>query len=64
MDHAYMEAVNRAYQEFFARYGEGGVLAIDTNPIDFVRNSADLKWIVQQVRTALETRPYQPPLLG
>lgn len=62
MDRHYIADLKRAYQDFFARYGEVAVLPIDTNPIDFVRNPADLKRVIQQIRAALELRPYQRAL--
>jgi len=53
MDREYIDAVNRAYEEFFLTYDGTPVLAIDTDSINIVRNKADLAYVVGQIHAAL-----------
>ncbi len=64
MERGYIEELNQAYQEFFSRpYDETPVLAIDTDPLDFVHQPGHLKIIENRIRQALNLAPFQPPLL-
>jgi deoxyguanosine kinase len=53
MDRDYIDAVNRAYEEFFLTYDHSPVLAIDTNSINIVRNKEDLAYVVGRIHAAL-----------
>jgi deoxyguanosine kinase len=63
MERSYIDDLNRAYQEFFSKpYDHTPVLAIDTDPLDFVRNPAHLNLIENRIRGALNLAPYQAEL--
>lgn len=62
MDRAYIDDLNRAYEEFFATPQSAPVLAVDTNPLDFVGTPAHLNAIAGRIRAALGIIPYQPEL--
>ncbi|HAL62093.1 MAG TPA: deoxynucleoside kinase [Chloroflexi bacterium] len=53
MDRDYIDALNRAYEEFFLTYDHSPVLAIDTNSINIVRNKEDLAYVVGRIHAAL-----------
>jgi deoxyadenosine/deoxycytidine kinase len=46
----YLDALNRAYNEFFFSYADTPLLVIQTTDIDFVRNPADLSDLIRQIR--------------
>jgi len=63
MERAYIEELNRAYEDFFAQpYDDTPVLAIDTNPLDFVRHPEHLRLIESRIRESLGLAPFQPGL--
>jgi deoxyguanosine kinase len=63
MDPAYIELLNQTYEGFFARpYDDAPVLAIDTDPLDFVHNPDHLDLIENRIREAIGLSPYQPSL--
>lgn len=66
MDRDYIADLNQAYEAFFSKQHEGPVLAIDTNPLDFVARPEHLAYISNRIRDALGIPPYQPelPLTG
>ena len=49
-DADYLEALSRAYNDFFFHYTETPLLVINTSDIDFVHNAADLDNLVSVVR--------------
>lgn len=49
MDKSYIEALNRSYNTYFHHYQESPLLIVNTNEIDFVRNSADLDLLMQNI---------------
>ena len=49
-DADYLEALARAYNDFFFHYTETPLLVINTSDIDFVHNAADLDNLVSVVR--------------
>lgn len=59
---AYLESLNRAYQDHFGRPGHQAVLAVDSNDLDFVARPQDLALVVRRIRDALGIPPYQPEL--
>lgn len=63
MEPDYIDLLNRAYEDFFARPVEGTpVLTIDTNALNIVQNPADLKLIENRIRERLQLSPFQPSL--
>jgi len=52
ISYQYMDRLNQAYEEFFGRqenFKEAKLLLIDTNELDFVGSSKDLKYICQKI---------------
>jgi len=64
MERAYIEELNRAYDSFFtdSQSRRSPVLTIDTNSLDFVRQSADLDQVEDRIRQTLKMIPYQVEL--
>jgi deoxyguanosine kinase len=63
MEYDYIEQLNHAYDAFFANPPAGlKVLSIDTNPLNFVSRSEDLKWVENRIRQALRLAPFQEEL--
>ena len=66
MDAAYIEALNRAYDEFFTApngpRAQQPVLTLDTEGLDFVGNDGDLRRVAEQIHAALGVGDYQVPL--
>ncbi len=55
----YIAALGNAYDDFFARYTAAPVLTIDTNHLDFVRRSDDLRLILNRIRAQLALGTFQ-----
>jgi deoxyguanosine kinase len=64
MERGYIEELNQVYDRFFADSHSQGVpvLRIDTNNLNYVRNSDDLQWVENRIRQALKMAPFQPEL--
>jgi deoxyguanosine kinase len=64
MERSYIEQLSQSYERFFGERGRGStpVLRIDTDGLDYIRNSQDLEWVEAQIREALRTAPFQPEL--
>jgi len=64
MERAYIAELNQAYDDFFIGQSKhrSPVLVIDSNALDYVRFPADLGWIENRIRQALQVGPYQPEL--
>jgi deoxyguanosine kinase len=73
MERDYIDELNQAYEAFFRQaplesrraektYRGSSVLPIDTNPLDYVRNPADLKWVENRIRQAMKLTPFQTEL--
>jgi deoxyguanosine kinase len=62
MDRAYIDDLNRAYDEFFSGPQSAPILAVDTNQMDFVGMPAHLNAIAGRIRAALGIIPFQPQL--
>lgn len=68
MERAYIEQLNQAYETHFGDHRQAkirhasNVLAIDTNHLDYVRSTADLKWVENRIRQALKLSPFQTEL--
>lgn len=63
MDRSYIDALRTAYERFFAEYTAAPVLSLDTNDLDIVHDAAARNAVVAQVKSALQTDTFQPPLL-
>ncbi len=63
MERAYIDEVNRAYEEFFSGpLRTVPVLKVDTNRLNFVTQQEHLGFIADRIRAALGMVPYQPAL--
>jgi deoxyguanosine kinase len=62
MDRTYIEMLRRAYEQFFARYQDTAVVAIDTNELNIVTRPEDFQHVAGRVRTALQEGAYQQAL--
>jgi deoxyguanosine kinase len=62
MEYDYIHQLNQAYDEFFTSEIKQPVLAIDTNPLNFVSNAAHLDQIENRIRAALGIPPFQQEL--
>lgn len=64
IDPEYIESLRQAYERHFACYTATPLLVINTNNLDFVRNSRDLAFIESQIRAALEALQERPSQAG
>ena len=62
MDWNYIDSLNQMYNEFFFRYNRTPVLIINTNDIDFVNDSSDLKEILSIIRHPVNGTKYYNPI--
>lgn len=63
MEIAYIEMLNKAYNDHFIHHYQGPpVLVIDSNNLDFVANKEDLEDIENQIKTMLEHAAQQSEL--
>jgi len=68
MEWDYIDELNQAYDDFFGdshlnNASSGApVLTIDTNNLDFVRHTQDLKAVEDRIRQALKLSPFQAEL--
>ncbi len=68
MERAYIDELNKAYDEFFidrrqtSKENKSPVLVIDTNRLDYVRDAESLKWVENRIRQALRLSPFQAEL--
>lgn len=63
MERGYIDELNHAYDDFFARpYDHTPILIIDTNHINIVQNPEDLKMVENKIRETLGIAPFQPSL--
>ena len=64
MERAYIDQLNYAYDEFFADHQErrSPVLVLETNDLDYVRHTEDLKYVETRIRQALKLPPFQAEL--
>ena len=63
MERGYIDELNRAYEDFFARpYDHTPTLTIETNHLNIVQNPEDLKMVENKIREALGITPFQPSL--
>lgn len=63
MDPGYIATLNRAYDDYFLSPKlENRVLVIETNHLNYVQYTDDLRWVENRVRQALHLPPFQPEL--
>jgi deoxyguanosine kinase len=68
MELDYISQLNQAYDDFFINnqarnvVGNVTVLTLDTNELDYVRRSEDLKWVENRIRQTLKQVPFQASL--
>jgi len=66
MERSYIDTLNRAYDEFFTNLQPGSngqivpILTLDTDHLDYIRSTEDLKLVEERIRRALQLSPYQP----
>lgn len=63
MDRDYIRQLSEAYERFFEHYTQSPVLTLDTDNLNYVRNSDDFNLVLERVRSALRRAPYQQPLI-
>jgi len=63
MERAYIDELNRAYDEFFAGHRQSPVLTIEAEGLDFVANPEDLRAVTDRIQSALGLGAYQTPLM-
>ena len=63
MERSYIEALQEAYDRFFAKYVEAPVLVLDTDSVDIVGDLDARASVVNRVRAALQGDSVQLPLL-
>jgi len=61
-DRQYMQALNDSYNYFFFHYTEAPLLVVNTNAIDFVKNTEDLEDLVARILAHTEGTVYYTPL--
>ncbi|SUZ69661.1 uncharacterized protein METZ01_LOCUS22515 [marine metagenome] len=57
----YIDVVNQRYQEFFVNYEDTPLLIINTNNIDFVENTEDLKELLDIIQKPIQGTKYFNP---
>ena len=63
MERAYIDELNRAYENFFSKsFDHAPVLKIDSNELDIINGPDDLKRVENRIREALKFAPFQPAL--
>ena len=62
IDFDYLDAVNRAFNNFFFYFSETPLLVINTNDIDFVKKKCDLEQLIQKINSHKIGREYYNPL--
>lgn len=62
IDYEYLDAVNRAFNNFFFYYTETPLLVVNTNKIDIVDKKIDLKELIHKINNHKIGREYYNPL--
>ena len=62
MDREYLKALNEAYNYFFFHYTDAPLLVVNTDPIDFVRNTDELEDLSQRILSHHEGTVYYTPM--
>lgn len=50
MEPGYIEALNEAYNKFFAHYHDSPLLVVDTTRLDFVKRKDDFEYLVSRIQ--------------
>ncbi len=59
MDRSYVDALQRAYEEYFAALRDVPLLVIDTNSLNFVTRPDDFQRILDRIRSVLQEGTFQ-----
>jgi deoxyguanosine kinase len=62
MEVSYIDALNHTYEARYGNPSDSRVLVINTNELDFVRQTKDLEFVIQQIRQTLKMAPFQESL--
>jgi deoxyguanosine kinase len=62
MEVSYIDALNYTYEARYGNPSDNRVLVINTNELDFVRQTTDLEFVIQQIRQTLKMAPFQESL--
>ena len=62
MSRDYIDRLGVAYERFFASYTDAPAIVIDTDELNYVRDTGALAYVVGRVRSALAEGDYQRPL--
>jgi deoxyguanosine kinase len=63
MERGYIAELADAYDDFYLRSPRSSpVMTVDVAPLDFLARPADLHWIENRIRQALQVAPFQPEL--
>jgi len=63
MERSYIDELNHAYDDFFAKpFDHAPVLIVDTNNLNVIQNPEDLKLIENRIRQSLSLPPFQQTL--
>ena len=62
MEVSYIDALNHTYEARYGNPSDNRVLVINTNELDFVRQTTDLEFVIQQIRQTLKMAPFQESL--
>jgi deoxyguanosine kinase len=62
MDRSYLHALGQAYEDYFGAQTDLPVLAIDTNPLNFVTRPDDFQHILDRIRSVLQEGTFQQRL--
>jgi deoxyguanosine kinase len=63
MERSYIAELVQAYDDFFLHGTRTApVMTVDVAPLDFIARPADLHWIENRIRQALQVAPFQPEL--
>jgi deoxyguanosine kinase len=63
MERSYIDELNHAYDDFFAKpFDHAPVLIVDTNRLNVIQNPEDLKLIENRIRQSLSLPPFQQTL--
>ena len=62
LDFAYLDSVNKAFNNFFFYYSDTPLLVVNTNEIDFVEKKGDLEQLINKINNHKIGREYYNPL--
>jgi len=62
MEVGYIDTLNNTYENHFGNRSEKNILVINTNELNYVRDSQDLEYVEQRIRQAMKLAPFQESL--